>query len=222
MLRRPRSTKSRKTEKKNSDWWARALSIFSIALAVGGMYLTNFYRPESLVVNARVVEQAKVGSGSVDVSILFTNASKQAVAIENVFLSLNYGPTARVENSADALLDRAIATREIGPILDGERKGLSDGSAVVTYRPKDVSLNNQTLLSSTALIDANTAALMILHFETDPIDLGKEGPVVPMIAVNFYDKVGDRRRKIIPLGTARSSEGPYVQAIQSYSRLLPY
>jgi hypothetical protein len=196
------------------------ISLVSSLVSAAAIYFANFYRPEDLVVNAYVVERNQVGSGHLDVSIVFTNAGKQPVAVERVLLALNYGPSTTIESSSDWKIAGQVWMRNDRMFPDGTIISMQDGTYLTEFSPKTVHLNNESASPNDAfLVPANAATLMSVAFGPNPID-ERTGPIVQMIGLQFYDKLGNMRQKIVPLGIAGNPPGLY-NPVKNRVRLLP-
>jgi hypothetical protein len=216
-------TRSHNTVTRRIAILALVVSVVSAAVAGSGVYLSNFYKPEDLVVDAHLVERFQLGSGKVDLSIEFTNLGKQSVAIENVFLVLCFGANATLEDCKNWKTEGQVWLREVRAHPDGTPVRMQDGVELSVYSPKAVRLNNSNSNPSRATFLAPTDAvtLLLASFEPQPIDI-EVNAIVPMIAIELYGKQGVRRRYLICLGIEGHPPGLYNPSPESHSQLLPY
>jgi hypothetical protein len=215
--------------KRSIDWISRVLSIAAIiisaTISVLSIYFSNFYSPENLLVAARVQNREQVGTGHLDLILVFTNRGKRPVAIENVSLALNYGKKARIEEATNWMFEGQIALRDVGSV-PGNTTKMQNGTLFNMYDAAHATVNNRETSSSAALVEGNNVTLMSLSFEPGPINIFTEGPIVQSVAIRYFDGDGGERLRIFPLGIMSSPDGKghlYNPAPPSaLSQLLPY
>ena len=131
---------------RRADWKgtiAVVVSLVALAVSGGGIYFTNFYRPEDLTLTARVIEREQVGTNRLDVTVVLTNTGKRSVAVSAVLLALNYGPGSTIQTALDWKVQGGIWLGDVKRIPDGAVTKEQDGTYLAVYRTKVVRLNNQ-------------------------------------------------------------------------------
>jgi hypothetical protein len=199
-------------------------AILSALFAGSSFVFSNLYQPEDLVVSARVLSPMdQIGTNRIDVSLVFTNAAKQPIVIENILLAEDYGKTTRIETNNDWRMTSSIWIRDIVSRPDGQVENMQDGTHFVVFSPIKTRINNIDSPSPSGVISAGSASIFTLSFAPTPIDIETEIDILPMVAIQYYDKSGAMRRKVIPLGFL-----DWIQFGRRYSpapgsmRLLPY
>ena len=175
-------------------------AIFSALFAGASFVFSNLYQPEDLVVSARVLVVDQIGTNRIDVSLVFTNAAKQPIVIENILLAEDYGKTALIETSLDWRLASQIWIRDVVSRPDGTVTKMQDGTHLVIFSPIKTRINNVDFPNPSAAIGAGSVSIFTLTFAPTPIDITAEMDILPMVAIQYYDKIGTMRRKVIPLG----------------------
>jgi hypothetical protein len=194
------------------------------ALFAGATFVfSNLYKPEDLVVSSRVVAHDQIASDHLDVSRVVTNAGQQPIVIENVLLVQNFGKNVNLESATDWKVAGSIWVRDVVTRLDGTIENMQDGTRLVTYSPTKVRINNLEVPGPSAPISSGSASLFVLAFSPAPIDLPVEGAILEMVAIQYYDKTGVMRRKVLPLGLMDWIHfgRRYNPAKESFARLLP-
>jgi hypothetical protein len=200
-----------------------AAAVCSALFAGATFVFANFYRPEDLVVSARVLVVDQIGSPHLDVSLVFSNVGRQPIVIENVLLAQDYGKTARFENASDWNLAGSIWIRDVVSRPDGTVTNMQDGTHLVSFSPTSIRINNVDAPTPSASIGAGSASIFALGFRPTPIDLATEEIMLPMVAIQYYDQAGVMRRKILPLGLLDWVQNGRRYAPSSGSvRLLPF
>lgn len=200
------------------------ISVLSAIVSASGVYLSNFHKPIDVSVLATVLRRAEVGTSSLQISLVFSNAGKRPAIIERVVLALLSGQSASIDDAADINLATQAFSDEFSPLPGPGRTRWRKDALFEAYYPSSILLNNQFAVTAAAILPENSTSLSVLRFETEPRDR-KDGPIVVMIGVQIYDGVNVRKRVLVPIGTSddptKNGAHRYNPAPGSLAKLLP-
>jgi hypothetical protein len=182
---------------RSSDRFARTVSVVALIISIVapglGIYFLYFHWPEDLQVSARVQQHAQVGTGHLNLVLLFANRGRRAVAIEKVSLGLDYGKGARIEDVSDWQFEGQVAMRETVGGIPGNTTKMQNGALLAVYDATRQTIDNRDVSSSAVLVAGNSVVLINLSFEPARIDFSTEGPIVQFVAIRYFDNDGGER-----------------------------
>jgi hypothetical protein len=214
-------------KERSVDWFARIgllITFIGLLINFAALYFSNFYKPEDLSLAARVSQRDQIGTDRLELTLVFTNRGTQPAVVEKIVLALLYGRAATIEGASDWKVEGAIWVPEHFTATPARTTKMQDGTLLSVYDGSKVTLNNQSMPTTSALIAAGNVALMDLTFETAPINLSDDGPIVPSVAIRFYDKYGVTKDRVIPLGIMSSPSigGRLYNPTSGLAKLLPF
>ncbi|MFT4116540.1 hypothetical protein [Bradyrhizobium sp.] len=203
---------------------ALAVSMVSPIVAAGGIYFATFYKPVDISVLATVLRRADVGTNTLQISLVFSNAGKRPAVIERVVMAMLSGQSASIDDAADRNLATAIFSDEFSPLPGPIKSKWRNDALLEVYDPTATLLNNQPAATTATILPESSTSLSVLRFAPDPRDR-KGGPIVVMVGVQIYDGIGVRKRVIVPIGTSddpmKDGGHRYNPALGSLAKLLP-
>jgi hypothetical protein len=216
-------------ERKNADWWARSLSILTLIVTLTGLYLTNFYIPEDLIVSITGDRFSGIGQRETKLNLVLTNRGKTSVPVDKVMLLFFYGPTIKFDTAAKKLVSERLASTEIeNPDSDRPNASeikLSDSTVghMVMLNPTRASINNVEAPSAAVLVETSKVALASYNFPEYLIDLTAEQKIIVSVALHYFDHTGKGYWKVVLLGTVKRAddEGRDILVVRAAATLLP-
>jgi hypothetical protein len=173
---------------------AIVISVLSLGISGFNLYQSYFARPEDLTVHITCHNTQIIGRGSVGLTLVFTNLGKQAIAIEKLTLFQNWGAAAKMSEvqSWKYVTDSEFPFERVyGQRVDVM---LQNGTHVSGHEVREAVINGASAKTSSLLVAANSVAVVAANFDTEPVDLMNQGPLVQAIAIRFFDKTGSPHR----------------------------
>jgi hypothetical protein len=182
------ASKDRPTRRSWTPELALVVSVLSLLVSTLAIYFSSFAAPEDLTVAIRPQGLEQISTDTLNVTFVFTNLGKQAVAIERVVLI-------QIHKAASGVEDGERWQKIIPLAIDGFQpltrlEDVIEGG-VMTYRNATSAVfNNDEIKSTSLLVEPKSVAVLTATFNPRPVDILKEGALSHNFAIRFFDKKG--------------------------------
>jgi hypothetical protein len=174
------------------------LGLLSVLISLVTLYITNFWKPDDLVVYFRFMDPKEVGTNQLHLNYIFSNAGKTPVFIEDVSLTEVFYRSneddGRTIPNVDICKDENIRTPAIVAFLptnvQSQPVGTANGRYSKLYTPKTIYLGNVQSPFSSLNIEAGAQRAISAVYEMDAIDWTKSNVVLLCPIVRFFDSSG--------------------------------